>query len=81
VLVHGDIKSCIDETVATIVLLLEAIALKLRQLPNCMFALHVFATTIVKRAKVQHQFALGSTANAGGVHDYVSDAAAVWRVR
>jgi hypothetical protein len=51
VLIHGDIKSGIDETVAIIAFLFETIAFTLRQLPNGMFALHLFTTTIVGAAK------------------------------
>ena len=43
-LIHGDIKSCVDKTIAIIVLLFETITFKLCQLSNCMFALHLVAT-------------------------------------
>ena len=45
-------KSCVDEAVAIIALFFETITFKLCQLPNCMFALHLFATTVVRRDRV-----------------------------
>ena len=70
--VHGDIKSCVDETIAIIVLLFETITFKLCQLSGGVFALHRFATAVVRRGRVQHQFVVGSIAYAGSVHDYVA---------
>ena len=73
-LIHSDIKSCIDETVATVVLLFEAEAFKLRQLPNCKFALHLFATTVVRRGKSPAPIRAWLNRHAGGVEDYVRGA-------
>ena len=68
-LIHGDIKSCVDKTIAIIVLLFETITFKLCQLSNCMFALHLVAQALLGAARVQHQFVIGSIAYAGNVHD------------
>ena len=40
-LIHDDVKSCVDEAVAFIALLFEAIACTLRNLSSCIFALHL----------------------------------------
>jgi hypothetical protein len=45
---YRDIQSCIDETVAFIRKLFEAIALTPRELPNCKFALHIVAAVSTK---------------------------------
>ena len=49
--IHGDIKSRIDQTVAIIALLFEAITFTFCNLPNCVFALHFFAAALVNRAE------------------------------
>jgi hypothetical protein len=46
--IHHNIKSCIDETIAFIAILFEAIAFTLRKLPSCKFELHLFTAVVVK---------------------------------
>src|ERR1019366_7937280 len=53
--IDDDIQSFIDKTVALVALLFEAIAFALRNLPNCIFALHR-APASVKRAKSRAPF-------------------------
>ena len=50
-LIHYDAKSCIDEAVAFIALLFEAIACTFRNLSNCILALHLIAACLLKRTK------------------------------
>jgi hypothetical protein len=46
--IYDDIQSFIGETIAFIALFFEAIAFALRTLPNCIFALHLFAAAVMK---------------------------------
>ena len=50
-MIHGDIKSRIDQTVAIIVLLFEAITFTLRNVPNYVLAWHVISAALMKRTK------------------------------